>query len=108
MPVYRYLDLSTGHLTEEEANELVGGHCAPFAFTDLARSPRVVAHESGAWVQLPARECEGGDWGDLDAETLLSTRPNLARLQLDQLRPGRRARPRPAHVRLVTRTVAYV
>jgi hypothetical protein len=78
MPVYRYLDLSIRHLTEGEANEICGGHCAPFPFTGLARSPRVIAHESGAWVQLPARECEGGDWGDLDAETLLSTRPNLA------------------------------
>jgi hypothetical protein len=79
MPVYRYLDLSIEHLTEREADELCGsGPTGVYVMGDLDHSPRVIAHESGAWVQLPARECEGGDWGDLDAETLLSTRPNLA------------------------------
>jgi hypothetical protein len=78
MPVYHYLDLSTSHLTEEEANEVCGGHCAPFAFGDLEHSPRVVDHEYGAWVNVPTLLGQGGSWSEEDTEALESSRPNLA------------------------------
>lgn len=75
MPVYRYLDLSTGHLIEKEANELVGGHCAPFAFTDLKHPPRVVAHDYGAWVNVPTL---GGAWSEEDVSAFEKSRPGFA------------------------------
>lgn len=75
MPIYRYLDLSTGHLSEEEANEVCGGHCAPFPFGDLEHSPRVIGHEYGAWVHVP-EIAEQTD--EEDTAALEKSRPNLA------------------------------
>jgi hypothetical protein len=71
MPVYRYLDLSTSHLTEREAEELG----FPFSFGDLDHSPRVVSHEYGAWVNVPEAD---GSWTLKDNAALHKTRPNLA------------------------------
>lgn len=46
-PVFQYLDLSTGHLTEAEMNVVN----ARFAGDD-DDTPRVIAHEYGAWVNV--------------------------------------------------------
>lgn len=71
MPVLRYLDLSTAHLTQREADEL----SSAFSFGDLDHSPRVIPHEYGAWVHVPALD-EATDLEDHAA--LARTRPNLA------------------------------
>lgn len=73
MPVYRYLDLSTAHLTEREMNEL----SSPFSFGDLDNSPRVIVHEYGAWVNVPHHVEDGGSWTEEDTESLRTSRPNL-------------------------------
>jgi hypothetical protein len=71
MPVLRYLDLSTAHLTEAESVEL----SSAYGFGDLDHSPRVVQHEYGAWVNVPTID-ETTD--EQDAAALAATRPNLA------------------------------
>lgn len=76
MPVYRYLDFSTAHLTEREADELCGsGPTGVYVMGDLDHSPRVVTHEYGAWVHVPALD---GAWGEEDQDALEKSRPNLA------------------------------
>ena len=69
MPVLKYLDLSTSHLTMEECDEL----------GDLDHSPRVVSHDYCAWVNVPDVE-SAPEWapGGESAEVLRSSRPNLA------------------------------
>lgn len=47
MPVFRYLDLSTAHLTEAEMCAVE----ADFPALDDA-GPRVIVHEYGAWVNV--------------------------------------------------------
>lgn len=72
MPVQRYLDLSTAHLTRREADDLESA----FSFGDVdGHSPRVIPHEYGAWVNVPAID----ETTDLeDHAALAKTRPNLA------------------------------
>lgn len=43
--VYKYLDLSTGHLTKADAHELSGG---------MVCGCRVIPHDYGAWVHVPS------------------------------------------------------
>jgi hypothetical protein len=71
MPVYRYLDLSTSHLSEREMQELL----SPWALGDLDHSPRVIGHDYGSWVNVPALD---GSWSEKDTAALERTRPNLA------------------------------
>jgi hypothetical protein len=71
MPVYRYLDLSTAHLTEREANEL----SLAYSFGDLDHSPRVIPHDYGAWVNVPDLD---GAWDEQDTAALEKSRPNFA------------------------------
>jgi hypothetical protein len=79
MPVCHYLDLSTAHLTQPEADELCGlGPTGQYVMDDLEHSPRVVAHEYGAWVNVPTLLGQGGSWSEEDTEALESSRPNLA------------------------------
>jgi hypothetical protein len=71
MSVHRYLDLSTSHLTEAEMVEL----SSAYSFGDLDSSPRVIPHEYGAWVNVPAIDEDT----DLKAHAALAVdRPNLA------------------------------
>jgi hypothetical protein len=72
VPVFRYLDLSTSHLTERESREINSA----YAFCDLEHSPRVIPHDYGAWVN--AQEKYFGSWSDEDEAALVRTRPNLA------------------------------
>jgi hypothetical protein len=68
MPVYRYLDLSTAHLTEPEM-EAVN---ARFADVDES-TPRVIPHEYGAWVNVPdLRSMPDGD------DAIVANYPNVA------------------------------
>jgi hypothetical protein len=60
MPVHRYLDLSTSHLTRIENRDGL---------------PRVIPHEYGAWVHA-STITEDSDLEDHTA--LAKTRPNLA------------------------------
>jgi hypothetical protein len=49
LPIYRYLDLSTAHVTENECT----------ALTSSSRSealPRCIEHEYGVWVHVPAAD----------------------------------------------------
>lgn len=71
MPVYRYLDLSTSHLDQREALELTSS----YPYGDLDHHPRVIAHEYGAWVNVPDLD---GSWDADDTAALERTRPNLA------------------------------
>jgi hypothetical protein len=71
MPVYKYLDLSTGHLTRNEGVEL----SSAYPYGDLDHSPRVIVHDYGAWVNVPDLD---GSWDAEDQEALRSSRPNLA------------------------------
>jgi hypothetical protein len=46
-PVFKFLDLTTSHVTEAEMNALSAG------FSDFDEPhPRVVAHEYGAWLNV--------------------------------------------------------
>lgn len=68
-PVYRYLDLSTAHLTEAEM-DAVNARLA--AIDD--ETPRVIVHEYGAWVNVTTDEAV-----DEQAEAALAAAyPNLA------------------------------
>lgn len=75
MPVLRYLDLSTSHLTEAECDELGG----VYIMGDLDQSPRVVSHDYGAWVNVPDVD-SAPEWapGGKAEEALKASRPNLA------------------------------
>jgi hypothetical protein len=75
MPVLRYLDLSTAHLTQREAEEVCGGPSGQYVMGDLDHSPRLIQHEYGAWVHVPAID-ETTD--EQDHAALAATRPNLA------------------------------
>lgn len=70
MPVHKYLDLSTAHLTESDAKAL-----EPYGMGDLDHSPRVIDHGYGAWVNVP--DIDGPD-DDEDAQALRDSYPSLA------------------------------
>jgi hypothetical protein len=69
MPVYRYLDLSTAHLTEAEDAELRS------RLADLEHSPRVIVHDYGYWINVPDLD---GSWDAEDTVALHKALPNLA------------------------------
>lgn len=50
MPVCKYLDLSTAHITKEDSLRI----------RDLAR-PRVIAHEYGWWIHVPSDPADVAD-----------------------------------------------
>lgn len=68
MPVYRYLDLSTAHLTEAEMFALT----ANFPALDDA-GPRVIVHDYGAWLNVPAADDPAAE------DDLAEHYPNVAR-----------------------------
>lgn len=70
MPVYRYLDLSTAHLTREEAEAL--SECKDSAYDLRTPLPRVIAHAYGAWMNVPDLEA-----GDEDADERRAEYPNV-------------------------------
>jgi hypothetical protein len=51
-PVYTYLDLSTAHTRPDELETLL-------AITSGARGPRTIAHDWGAWVNVPCDDDSG-------------------------------------------------
>jgi hypothetical protein len=51
MPVYKYLDLSTAHVTEAEMDAIN----ARFGDVD-DETPRVIPHDYGAWVNVPEQQ----------------------------------------------------
>jgi hypothetical protein len=69
MPVYQYLDLSTAHVTGAE----MAGVNERFADVD-DDTPRVIAHDYGAWVNVPAGWRSSSDTED----DFCSRYPNVA------------------------------
>jgi hypothetical protein len=65
MAVYSYLDISTAHLTEAEMNAVSGR-----LVLEVDKTPRVIVHEYGAWVNVLSDE-------QADVE-LVAAYPNLA------------------------------
>lgn len=58
MPIYKYLDLSTGHLSEYEMEAVMAN------LADLPEAgPRVIPHDYGAWVNVeePTEDSEERD-----------------------------------------------
>lgn len=69
MPVYAYLDLSTAHLTEAEM-DAVNDRLAALEH----ESPRVIAHEHGAWVNVVEAALTSAE----GAAELAAALPNLS------------------------------
>lgn len=65
--VFRYLDLSTGHLPEAEFDAVAGN----LSNLDID-GPRIIRHDYGAWVNVPA------GWGPDETLDLTVAYPNLA------------------------------
>jgi hypothetical protein len=75
MSVYKYLDLSTSHLTEAEMDAV----SERLAAIDEA-TPRVITHEYGAWVNVPELVTSDDMREDRveSLDELAKTCPNLA------------------------------
>lgn len=59
MPINRYLDLSTGHITQEEMEAMLeAAHRRVGSESDDSILPTLILHDYGAWVHVPDPDLE--------------------------------------------------